>query len=197
MQYLRIKCYKVTNTVALIERDYCMNNSKNPTAIQSQTWIMRALLDLMKHTTYDKISVSEICRKADLDRRTFYRNFDSKNEVLEYYIKILSNEYMEEFRKIDVTDRKEATLLFFEFWGRHISFIQNIKSCGLCDVIFSHFVQFIKEHQDLLMEVDASTVESDYVFAYRIGGFWNVMITWANNYADISPVELSAIVLNA
>ena len=66
-----------------------MLQSDNPIARQSQRWIIQALLNLMEKMEYDKITVTEICRNADLDRRTFYRNFDSKNDVLEAYISFL------------------------------------------------------------------------------------------------------------
>jgi AcrR family transcriptional regulator len=70
-----------------------MLQSNNPTAQQSQRWIIQALLNLLEQKEYDKISVSEICRKADLDRRIFYRNFDSKNDVLQQYVNFLGEEY--------------------------------------------------------------------------------------------------------
>lgn len=63
-----------------------MLQSSNPIAQQSQRWIVQALLDLMGKEEYDRISVTRICSKAGLDRRTFYRNFESKNDVLEHYI---------------------------------------------------------------------------------------------------------------
>lgn len=178
-------------------KGYPVNNTKNPTALQSQKWILQALLNLMENTIYDKISVSEICRKAEVDRRTFYRNFNSKNEVLEQHIKNLSNEYMAEFNKINMKDRYSATLLFFEFWGSHISFIQNVKNCGLCDFVFSHFEQFVKSNQELLIESNMSNPKTNYIFAYRLGGFWNVMLTWATENANISPVELATILSNS
>jgi len=37
----------------------------------------------------------------------------------------------------------------------------------------------------------------DYIFAYRIGGFWNVMLTWASNNAVMPPTELAAILSQA
>lgn len=151
----------------------------------------------MENTVYDKISVSEICRKAEVDRRTFYRNYNSKNEVLEQHIKNLSCEYMVEFHEINTKDRYAVTLLFFEFWANHISFIQNIKNCGLCDFVFSHFEQFVKSNQELLIERDRSNPNINYIFAYRIGGFWNVMLTWVSENANISPAELAAIISNS
>lgn len=77
-----------------------MLQSINPIAQQSQRWIIQALLDLMEEMEYNKISVTEICRKAGLDRRTFYRNFDSKNDVLEQYVRFLEEEHIKMLRRL-------------------------------------------------------------------------------------------------
>lgn len=174
-----------------------MNNTKNPTALQSQKWIVQALLDLMQNTNYDKISVSEICRKAQLDRRTFYRNFNSKNEVLKQYVKSLSNEYMTKFNDINSKDKQEATLLFFTFWQQYLPFIVNVQNCGLGSFVFMQFEKFVKSKQELLIDNNIVNTQIDYLFAYRIGGFWNAMVTWATNGENISSEELSAIIYNA
>lgn len=57
-------------------------STNNPVAIQSQKWLVTALLDLMKEKPYNKITIKEIAEKADLDRSTFYRNINSKEAVL-------------------------------------------------------------------------------------------------------------------
>ncbi len=171
-----------------------MLQSINPTAQQSQRWIIQALLDLMEITEYNKISISAICRKADLDRRTFYRNFDSKNDVLEEYIKFLGEEYIKMYATIDNPCSYTAVKFFFEFWSRHLSFIKKIKNCGLSDFIFQHFEKFTKEHIELLIGDNILKLPIEYVFAYRIGGFWNAMLTWMAGDAILSPDEMASII---
>lgn len=170
-----------------------MNNTKNPTAIQSQKWILQALLDLMKNNNYDKITVSEICRKADLDRRTFYRNFDSKLDVLRHYLDQLGIGYMTEFSSLADPDRYTATLLFLSFWERHLLFIKNMQHCGLSDFVFTQFEGFIQSHRELMTDPGNVSPRLDYIFAYRLGGYWNVMLKWASRNADLPAAELAAI----
>lgn len=175
-----------------------MLKSSNPTALQSQKWLIQALLDLMEIVEYDKISVSGLCRRAGLDRRTFYRNFDSKNDVLEQYIRLLGEEYMEAFYKIEENSRYAATEFFFEFWGRHLDFIKNMQGCGLGDFVFKQFETFAKSHRELLITGNLSEnppeVQSNYIFSYRIGGYWNAMLAWADNSTLISAKELSSLI---
>ena len=56
-----------------------MNMKKeNPLTVQSKQWILEALLKLMEEKDYEKITIKELTARADLDRKTFYRNFRSK-----------------------------------------------------------------------------------------------------------------------
>lgn len=171
-----------------------MLQSMNPTARQSQQWIVQALLELMETTDYAGISVSEICRKSGLDRRTFYRNFDSKHDVLEQYIIHLGEEYINQYSKLDSPSGYLASKFFFDFWNGHLHFIKNIKKCGLSDFIFQRFEKFTKEHAELLIGDEVLKLPAEYVFSYRIGGFWNVMLTWVESDIMLSPDEMASII---
>ena len=54
----------------------------NKTAVQSQNMIADALFSLMKRKHFQQITVTEICDEAAIGRKTFYRNFDMKEDVL-------------------------------------------------------------------------------------------------------------------
>lgn len=55
-----------------------MKETSNPVVWQSRTWLMDALAALMQEKKFEEITVVEICRRADLSRRTFYRNYSSR-----------------------------------------------------------------------------------------------------------------------
>jgi AcrR family transcriptional regulator len=66
----------------------------NPIAEQSKRWLVIALIELMQEKPYSSISVKEIADKAQLSRRTFYRNFNIKEDLLTEYANYLFKEYM-------------------------------------------------------------------------------------------------------
>lgn len=55
--------------------------------------ITSALLSLMEEKAFGTISVSEICEKAGVGRASFYRNFESKEDVIAKYLKALLDEW--------------------------------------------------------------------------------------------------------
>ena len=75
-----------------------------------------------------------------------------------------------------------------------MSFIKKIKKCGLSDFIFQRFEKFTKEHIELLIGDNVLKLPIEYVFAYRIGGFSNAMLTWMTGDAKLSPDEMASII---
>lgn len=57
--------------------------------IQKKAQIETSLLNLMMQQSYQNITVVDICREADIPRRTFYHYFGSKEDVLESLIETL------------------------------------------------------------------------------------------------------------
>ena len=51
-------------------------------SLRSKALIKRALLELMQEKSFDKISVSDIVRKAEINRGTFYAHFKNPHDVL-------------------------------------------------------------------------------------------------------------------
>ena len=58
---------------------YC---GKNKTAIASQLQITNAMDRLLEKASFCDISISALCKEADVSRQTFYSLFDSKEDVV-------------------------------------------------------------------------------------------------------------------
>lgn len=51
-----------------------------------EEYIISALFKLMERKTYESISITEITNKAGVGRISFYRNFDSKEDIVKKWI---------------------------------------------------------------------------------------------------------------
>ncbi|MGN0427578.1 MAG: TetR/AcrR family transcriptional regulator [Agathobacter sp.] len=63
-----------------------MYQGTNPTALQSQQWLMESLIALMEEKPFSQITILDICKQADLSRQTFYNFFSTKEEILHLYL---------------------------------------------------------------------------------------------------------------
>lgn len=69
---------------------------KNKTAIRSQHMIADALFSLMKRKPFQQISVTEICEEAAIGRKTFYRNFELREDVIDFQLDLMCEDYKKE-----------------------------------------------------------------------------------------------------
>ena len=61
-----------------------MYKGSNKTALLSQKLIGDALLRLLENESFAEISVSDLCREAEVSRQTFYSLFGTKENVIVY-----------------------------------------------------------------------------------------------------------------
>ena len=92
-----------------------MYESTNPSAVRSRTEITEALLKLMREYPYNEISVKQILLESKLARKTFYRDFDSKDDVL---ISLFRKNLREYFDIVN-NARADALTTIFEFADRN------------------------------------------------------------------------------
>lgn len=166
---------------------------------QAQEWFIGALLKLMKTKPYGQIRIKELSKNADLDRRTFYRYFKSKDEVLELYCGYI----MQDFAK-KILDKNELSLRavvtsYFEFWAEHIDFLKLLKE--------SHMTYFFVERMDMLIYRHVSLKvkpyligqeldeETRYSFFFQFGGLWSILNRWITKEPREAPEEMARIVV--
>ena len=65
-------------------------------SIRSKTMIKEALLELMVEKPFDKITITDIVKKADINRGTFYAHYDNTSDVL----KSISSSVMDEISSV-------------------------------------------------------------------------------------------------
>ena len=63
-----------------------MYTGTNKTALGSQQKLADALQRIMAKKPYHSISVSEICREAEVSRQTYYTLFNSKESIISYIL---------------------------------------------------------------------------------------------------------------
>ena len=87
-------------------------------------YIYEALVELMKQKPYDQITITDIVQKAGVSRMAYYRNYQSKDDILiSHYRKVLSQ----------VKDRA-ARLSQKEYWTEYVQRSNQ-------DPIFEHILR--------------------------------------------------------
>ena len=166
-----------------------MNESNNPSAVRSKKEITDALISLMQNSPYNEISVKQIIMEAKLARKTFYRNFESKDDVLSSYLKSIIREYY------DVVNRGKVNVLetIFSYVDKYRELLILLEKNNLLHLP----LQCINEYLPLLHErffnkskpagILFKDLDSEYIMAFNTGAIWNVVGLWIRRGMVDSP----------
>lgn len=145
------------------------NTSSDKRIVESMDMILSALFRLMKSDSFELISVTEICQEALVARRTFYRNFQFKEDVVSYGI----CKSLEEATYImnTATSGKEANLKFFEYCDKKKKYIKL-----LCD---NHLTDLLKSNMSMFADINQFTARlfKDITTDTVLGSYFNGMVS--------------------
>lgn len=172
-----------------------MNQKKeNPIAVQSKQWILKALLELMEEKDYQSISIKELAERADLDRKTFYRNFQSKDEVIIMKLQELCERYIEELQALPQLSTHDGTKAYFNICIAHAHFFQLLRRNNLLPLVLLKFNEYLPAINEVFLSNPEYKNKSKYELVYQAGGFWNVTARWLEDGAKETAEEMAAVV---
>ncbi len=141
-------------------------------AKQTKTVIIDTFLKLLEITSFDKITVKDICSKCEINRNTFYYYFKDIQDVLEALFdrerkKVLADVgknddfYMEYVRSVSIIiENRQAVIHLYN--SRGVRFLQKY----LEDVIMDFVRRFVCKEVDnrMLTEEDIDYITRFYSF---------------------------------
>lgn len=164
-------------------------------AMRSKEWLVHSLFSLLKRKKYADITISEIALHADLDRRTFYRHFKSKEDVISYFIEITGREYETALCKNAAYDNKAIAEAFFTVCYSQKESLLILNKQNLLYLLLAELNRIFPEYQrKYAMGEELNHPHRDYLLAYHIGGFWNLLLKWLKNGCKETPLDMAEIV---
>jgi AcrR family transcriptional regulator len=174
-------------------KEQMLQTPMNPIAIQSRKWLTDALLSLMEEKAFKHISITEIAEKADLSRRTFYRSFETKEDILIHHADELYSEFLQLLDR--EADRRFTVIvkLYFEFWQQHKHFLGLLRQSEMLSFMMNQYTRlFPKVFQ--LVKADHPLAHNEealsYAMAFSAGGLLSILLKWAEDGMDKTAEEL-------
>lgn len=170
---------------------YQLTKKHNKTNIFVRECITSALFSLLEKKDFEKITISEIIKKAGVSRMGFYRNYNDKQNVIEAFI-------LEKFIET-VKEIKSKRKLNFRITNIMITTLENFQK-------FSHYIKLFldKNMDDLLYKCYHKAYyclydnkhESNlrkYSNEMFIGELFNLEMSWLRNGMKETPEQLAKI----
>ncbi|BAK80581.1 TetR/AcrR family transcriptional regulator [Candidatus Arthromitus sp. SFB-rat-Yit] len=108
------------------------NQARNAYVIEH---ITDSLLKLLRDKHIGDISISELCDLAGIGRASFYRNFESKEDILRGYINKIFKEWMNEADGKENRPLSELLGLLFVHFEKHRNFYSLLNERNLVHLL--------------------------------------------------------------
>ena len=143
-----------------------------------------AMFKLMGREDFEKISITEISKYAGVSRVAFYRNYSSKEELVEDICRSLFSELTESLKNERFRTNRKA-------W--YTEFFQTIQANSDYFQIYLNANLRLSDGNILESVYPSSTAEEYYRNAAREGAFVSILTDWFRSGMNESPEKMGAI----
>ena len=158
-----------------------MNNEQKNTWVKRQ--ITAALLDLLREKKLGDISISELTDRAGVGRVSFYRNYQTKEDILREE----SDRLIQEWGKLYEANPESApeTLFpsLFDFYREHRDFYTTLYEAGMSTIMMDTIISTIQ------ITPEMPNLEA-YMKSFWAYGIYGWMLEWIKRGMQESGSEL-------
>lgn len=158
---------------------------KNPANLFVRDCITKALFKLMKSENYQDITVSALVKTAGVSRNSFYRNYQSIEDILRQYLEEQTSRWWNKYIANPTPDIIAETFQHFLSMQEEILLLYK---AGLSHLLMEHIV--ICGKKSLTGEVS-----SVYQTAFMSGGLCGLTNQWILRGMKETPAEMQALFL--
>ena len=171
--------------------------SNNRRVKMTKRMMKEALIDLMAGKPLEKITVTEICKSADVNRSTFYAYYeDIRALILEIEDEVLEHVtvYADGFN--DYSDKR-----MLEVFEEFFDYVKDNAKLFRVLVVQHDNSNFNRRMLDAIMEKYKMSLEyngelpAKYTYIYSISGVIGIMGEWIDSDFSISSKKLAKMVL--
>ena len=147
-------------------------------------YIKTALLQLMRKKSFHHISITELCEKAGVSRMSFYRNFDSKEDVLKRWCAEITDKFVAES---GINYRHNPLKPYFNTLFTHVLQYREMSFLLHRDGL----LWIVKDDIDRVFFETYAGVYDEYKMHFITGGIFDVYRFWIETGLRETPEELA------
>lgn len=174
-----------------------MNTKGNQRAVQTENRIKGVFLDLLKEEDISRISVSEICKRAEIHRTTFYVHYKDVADLMEHMVAEMYQQVIGLFVEEGKGLRPDGFQQLFGLIKKHRDFFcAYMDALGELNLKYDRLPAELRQNIDKIMPVMgyASREELIYHQTFFTAGLSAVIRRWVRRGCQESPEEMERIV---
>lgn len=170
-----------------------MNKSESK-YYNTSLYMNQALIEILSKKDYEFITIKELCKKAGVNRSTFYLHYDSIDDLLKEtidnidknFISYFSNKDMVFIEKLKNKDKKQLILITPEYLIPYLNYIKENRIIYQVSAkkpeLMNSTQKFAFLQENILLPIykkfGIEEAKGKYLSAYYIKGIYSVINEW-------------------
>ena len=165
-------------------------------SVRRQRQLESCLQELMLTENYSQITISHICDRAGVSRKSFYRYFSSKDgclyALLDHAIFDGASVYLP--GPTGTQSTRVAYERFFSYWKEKAQLLEALDKNALSLLLAERMIAYtIREKQEFRYLLQTQRDESSERSIFYISGIAGLILTWFRSGFSKSPAQMAAI----
>lgn len=153
--------------------------------------LFTALIKLMDQKDFKDIKISEIAQKAGVSRMTYYRTYDSKEDILIQYFEEQSHNMLLTLKANPDSTVYEVFCLFFTFFKKEAHLMEYLYKAGLMQEVIQRFASFVSSAYDKTSAHMLEANQKSYEVTFISGGLFFLLLHWIERGLIETPEEMA------
>ena len=151
------------------------------------------LLEAMANHHYDEISVSDLCDRMQVPRKSFYRYFSGKDGALHALI----DHTLLEFEGDSMNNGQTQVQLegFFRFWQKHKALLDALDRSGMSGVLIERSITHSLNDVSICGHFSSrqNKMEMEHATMFAVCGLMSMMLQWHHDGYPLSATKMASI----
>lgn len=175
-------------------------------SLSTREIIKCTLLNLLKEKDYSEIQMKEIAEAANVGRRTLYRYFQTKDDIVRFIADSLMDEFADALLENNAAGLLQTSEVYFTFWEKNIEIFHCLDNSHLLHYIEDDLAEYIMQvalktkykdtNMNLEQMLEKTSQENLYGFYFTIAGYWDLTKRWMKEENRKTPKEISQLIFN-
>ncbi|WP_288648318.1 TetR/AcrR family transcriptional regulator, partial [uncultured Lactobacillus sp.] len=109
----------------------------NMKSMRTQQQIEKTLFSLLQKKPYIDISITEITRKAEVSRTSFYRNYENKDAVLVQFLAKQYQKFIDDINSHQIKTLKDQLKTYLDFFKKNPQLMKSLLAAGLEGILLN------------------------------------------------------------
>ena len=179
---------KLTFVTIIMKTQKTINHTKD--------LISLALVQTMLKKEYENITIKEICHRAGVSRMSFYRSYNSKDDIFLDFCDARFEEFYSEYLRNPYLTLEEFIVSMFRFFKKYFRQLLILRRAGKETILINQFNGYIKyliAHNT--SDIIQAQVRNPVIGPMFGGGLYNVLMIWLDTGMEKTPEEMTKLIM--